>query len=175
VLANDSDIDTGDHITASKVTDPTQGSLTLKADGSFIYTPNTGFYGTDASAYQAKDSWGVLSNVSTVTITVNQGVPSCPTTVNIVTNENTPSTPLSFQDLLTRANCTDAEGDQLTIVSDPIQGAHNGIAEISEQYQTVVYVPAQGASGSDHFVLRVDDGQGAFTGLDVNVSVNPTS
>jgi trimeric autotransporter adhesin len=70
VLANDSDAD-GEALTAVKVTDPDHGTLALNADGSFTYTPDAGFVGTDSFTYQAKD--GVDdSAVTTVTITVLQ-------------------------------------------------------------------------------------------------------
>ncbi|NEU06732.1 tandem-95 repeat protein, partial [Flavihumibacter sp. R14] len=50
VMTNDSDID-GDAITAIKVTDPANGTLVFNADGSFTYTPNANFNGTDSFTY----------------------------------------------------------------------------------------------------------------------------
>ena len=47
VLANDSDPD-GDALSTLLASEPFQGSLSLGADGSFIYTPAGGFVGTDA-------------------------------------------------------------------------------------------------------------------------------
>ena len=70
VLDNDSDPD-GDPITAIKVTDPTDGALTLNADGSFTYAPDTGFFGSDSFTYKANDTL-LDSNIVTVTITVNE-------------------------------------------------------------------------------------------------------
>jgi hypothetical protein len=68
VLANDSD-GAGDPLTASLVKGPSNGTLTLNADGSFTYTPATGFTGTDTFTYIASN--GIIkSNVATVTITV---------------------------------------------------------------------------------------------------------
>jgi hypothetical protein len=61
------------------VTGPTTGTVTLKADGSFTYTPKSGFTGTDSFTYKTNDgNWSrdatvplsVDSNVVTVTITV---------------------------------------------------------------------------------------------------------
>ena len=49
---------------------PANGTLTLNADGSFTYTPNANFNGTDSFTYQANDGTAD-SNVATVTITVN--------------------------------------------------------------------------------------------------------
>ena len=68
VLANDSDTD-GDSLTARMVTDVDQGTLTLNEDGSFTYTPNPGFVGSDSFSYQADDGTRV-SNPVTVTLSV---------------------------------------------------------------------------------------------------------
>lgn len=68
VLANDSDPD-GDSLTAQLVAGPSNGTLVLNPDGSFTYTPNAGFNGTDTFTYQASDG-SALSNVATVTIQV---------------------------------------------------------------------------------------------------------
>ena len=71
VLSNDTDVDTGDTLTAIKVSDPISGSLTLNPDGSFTYVPNTGFIGIDTFIYRAEDSIMVPSNATTVTISVS--------------------------------------------------------------------------------------------------------
>ena len=68
VLGNDTDTD-NDPLTAVKETDPTHGTLTLNSDGSFTYTPDTGFAGEDTFTYKAND--GIAdSNIATVSITV---------------------------------------------------------------------------------------------------------
>jgi uncharacterized repeat protein (TIGR01451 family) len=68
VLANDSDLE-DDPLTAVLVTDVQFGTLVLDPDGSFVYTPNTGFNGVDTFTYRAND--GELdSELATVTITV---------------------------------------------------------------------------------------------------------
>ncbi len=68
VLANDVDRNR-DPLTAVLVTGPTQGTLTLNPDGSFIYTPSLGFVGTDRFTYKAKDPTQE-SALATVTIVV---------------------------------------------------------------------------------------------------------
>ena len=67
VLANDSDSD-GDTLTASLVTGPSHGALTLHSDGSFIYTPTAGYYGSDSFVYAASD--GLTSTNGTASFTV---------------------------------------------------------------------------------------------------------
>jgi hypothetical protein len=72
VLGNDSP-----GTTAILVDDVTDGALTLNANGSFTYTPNPGFVGTDTFTYKAND--GVTdSTVATVTIDVMAGNPFAP-------------------------------------------------------------------------------------------------
>src|SRR5581483_4660408 len=68
VLGNDTS-PSGNPLSATKVTDPAHGVVTLNANGSFTYTPNAGFSGSDSFTYRASD--GVLnSNTATVSITV---------------------------------------------------------------------------------------------------------
>ncbi len=69
VLANDTD-PSGYSLTAVLLAGPAHGTLTLNADGSFTYTPAAAFAGSDGFTYQARDPFGALSNVATVTITV---------------------------------------------------------------------------------------------------------
>ncbi len=72
VLSNDSDAD-GDLLTVTLVTTPTHGAVMLRADGSFVYTPTTGYEGPDGFTYKANDG-GLDSNVVTATINVMQPV-----------------------------------------------------------------------------------------------------
>lgn len=74
VLANDSDED-GDTLTVATtpVSGPTSGSLTLAADGSFTYTPNAAFVGTDSFTYRIDDGTGRTAG-GLVTITVDSTV-----------------------------------------------------------------------------------------------------
>ena len=59
---------------------PTNGTVTLASDGSFTYTPNANFNGTDSFTYTASDGTAV-SNIATVTITVD-AVNDAPVAVN---------------------------------------------------------------------------------------------
>ncbi|MDF3129100.1 Ig-like domain-containing protein [Kiritimatiellaeota bacterium B1221] len=66
VLANDTDAN-GEALTAVLVEDVSHGTLTLHADGSFSYQPESGFDGVDSFTYKADD--GLLqSDVTTVTL-----------------------------------------------------------------------------------------------------------
>ena len=54
LVGNDTDPD-GDSLVSSLVAGTTSGSLTLNADGSFNYTPDVDFVGTDSFSYRAGD------------------------------------------------------------------------------------------------------------------------
>lgn len=69
VLDGFSDVDGPGPITAAVVTSPQHETLTLNADGSFVYTPAAGFHGTDSFTYTASDSL-LQSSPATATITV---------------------------------------------------------------------------------------------------------
>jgi CSLREA domain-containing protein len=70
VLDGDTDVD-GDPLTAVLDTGPSNGTLTLNADGSFTYTPDANFNGVDSYTYEACDPGGLCDN-ATVTITVQE-------------------------------------------------------------------------------------------------------
>ncbi len=68
ILDNDIDVD-GDLLAANRETNVSHGELRLQADGSFTYTPNRGFHGSDNFTYRASDG-ELYSDIVTVTITV---------------------------------------------------------------------------------------------------------
>jgi hypothetical protein len=68
VLANDTDAD-GDPLTVTNLTQAGNGTVSLNADKTVTYTPNSGFVGDDTFTYTANDGT-VDSNTATVTVTV---------------------------------------------------------------------------------------------------------
>ena len=73
VLGNDTDAN-GDALTAVNASTPSHGALTLNANGSFTYTPVTGYTGDDTFTYQANDG-ALTSSAATVTIHVIDSAP----------------------------------------------------------------------------------------------------
>jgi len=68
VLGNDTDPD-ANPLTAVLDGGPTHGTLNLNGDGSFGYTPNPHYSGSDSFTYHARDSYD-NSNVATVNLSV---------------------------------------------------------------------------------------------------------
>lgn len=76
VLGNDTDID-GPALSVSSASDPPHGTVVVNANGTITYTPDPGYSGADAFGYSATDGLAV-SNVATVSITVNAAPPPPP-------------------------------------------------------------------------------------------------
>ena len=71
VLVNDTDPNlnlSGIVLSATLVSSPTHGNLTLNADGSFAYQSNSGFQGIDTFRYLVNDGYVDSANIATVTI-----------------------------------------------------------------------------------------------------------
>lgn len=67
VLGNDTDAN-GDSLTATLVSDVSNGTLILNADGSFTCEPDPGFVGDDSFTYYASDA---TDDSNTVTVTIH--------------------------------------------------------------------------------------------------------
>jgi len=164
VLGNDTDVE-GNALTAVLVAGPTTGSLTLNANGSFTYTPNPNFNGTDSFTYRANDG-AADSNVATVSITVN-AVNDAPVATNdtATTPQNTAVT------VYVLANDADPDGDTLS-VSAVTQGA-NGV--VVKNGTTATYTPNPGYYGTDSFTYTASDGHGGTASATVAVTVTASA
>ena len=119
VLGNDADID-GDSLVAVLDDGPRNGSLTLNADGSYVYTPTADFNGTDTFTYRAVDGAGGSSDPATVTITVDP-VPDPPAAGDdrwFISQSTTAVLPIAAF----LANDGDADGDALTVTGLSLNG-----------------------------------------------------
>ncbi len=142
VLANDTDLD-NDPLTAVLVAGPTNGSLTLNSDGSFAYTPNAGFVGTDTFQYEGNDGQA-NSNVVTDTITVDAPAIAANATVAVAAN-----TPAAIT-----LSASDPENSPLTytVVAGPSHGTLSGTGA------NLTYTPDSDYVGSDTFTFQANDG-----------------
>ena len=77
VLKNDSDPDSGPSaLVARNASDPANGTVVLASNGSFTYTPDPDFNGTDTFTYEAFDGAAASTATVTVTVTAVNDVPS---------------------------------------------------------------------------------------------------
>ena len=80
VLANDTDAE-GDALTATDVTQPINGSVSMASGGGFSYIPDAGFSGRDVFTYQADDGTAT-SGATRVELTVTRAQPPAVTQSN---------------------------------------------------------------------------------------------
>ncbi len=165
LLDNDTDVD-GDTLASGLAANPTNGTLDQPGDGSFTYTPDPDFNGTDTFQYIPRDGT-VDGNVTTVTITVRP-INDPPRTVDDIalTLEDSPTT----IDVLT--NDSDPDGDPLTVFA--VSVPPNGTVVINPD-RTVTYTPNPNFDGADSFTYEVDDGQGGRSTGSVDVTVTPVN
>jgi CshA-type fibril repeat protein len=163
VLSNDSDVD-ADSLTAIVVTRPSNGSLTLNSNGSFIYTPNRKFTGSDRFTYRANDGQA-FSNEATVAITVGSATINNPPVAAADTAITTINTAVNIAVL---ANDSDPDGDPLKVsaVTRPASGS----ATINKN-NTVTFTPKRGFVGTDTFTYTISDGKGGTALARVTVTV----
>ncbi|MBC8214305.1 MAG: tandem-95 repeat protein, partial [Candidatus Marinimicrobia bacterium] len=147
-------------------TDVTNGNLTLSADGSFEYTPNADWFGTDSFTYTAFDG-EFYSDPATVTITV--------TSVNDAPTIDLPESFTFDEDGSLTEDFTsylfDIDEDILTLdVSD------SEIISVVIDGFTVTLEAAENWNGTETITFIVDDSQGREIASDlVDIIVLPTN
>ena len=181
VLGNDQDSDTPQlTLKAVLVGGPAHGSLTLHEDGSFSYTPEAGYRGSDSFTYKDEDG-NSESNTATVTLTVEQvdqapsvGVPGSPQS----TGENSP---LSFSSsgigaFTVADGDSEGESEQVVLTAEHgtlAPGSTSGlgvtgsgsakltlegtIAALNAGLDGLAYEPDHNYSGSEVVAIEVDD------------------
>ncbi|WP_345375540.1 Ig-like domain-containing protein [Frondihabitans cladoniiphilus] len=164
VLANDS----GSALKASLVSGPTHGTLTLNADGSYTYTPNTGFSGNDSFVYTATDASG---NTATATATLVVDPLVTPDTVSVLAG-----TPAHEDTRGVLAN-DDGSGLAVTAVGTGAPGATvtttAGGTVVIKADGTLDYTPKAGFSGNDTVTYTVTDTSGNTGTATITFAVAP--
>jgi len=165
VLANDTDPDS-DPLTTLLVGDVANGSLVLSSDGSFDYTPDQDFFGTDSFTYKAND--GIAdSGIATVTITVD------PVNDPPVANDDSGITSQDTSVLIdVLANDTDVDGDLLAVTGTTVP-ANGSVFDNGDG--TVTYTPAPSFTGGDSFSYTVEDGNGGTDTAVVAITVTESN
>ena len=169
VLGNDTDVD-GDPLNSLIVDEPSNGSVTLALDGSFMYTPNGGFYGSDSFTYQAHDQ-SLGSNIATVSITVDR-VNNVPVAVDDSTYSVNEDNPLNVAAPGVLGNDSDADSDPLTAVL--VSGPADGLLTLNAD-GSFSYTPNADFNGGDSFTYVANDGFADSNLATVSIAVNPVN
>jgi len=166
ILSNDTDPDSPG-LSALIESGPSNGTLSLSGQGSFTYTPDLNFFGTDTYTYRASDGEN-LSRPQLVTINV---------------------APVNDPPLALAENYTIAPGQTLTVTSgngvlandsDPDNQNLIAVVDSSTSFGSLnlasdgsfTFVPNGGFSGIDTFTYHASDGASASETVTVEILVN---
>jgi VCBS repeat-containing protein len=151
VAPNDSDPE-GDQLTFTLVTSPAHGQVVVKTDGSFIYTPQNNYNGTDKFVYKVCDVSGACAQ-ATATITI---VPVNDAPVAVNDTYQTPiGSPLQVKSSGVLTNDSDPDNDKITaiLISNPSHGKITLNADGS-----FLYIPDKYFQGEESFTYVANDG-----------------
>jgi hypothetical protein len=129
------------------------------ATGAVSYRPVAGAHGTDTFTFKGVDGLGE-SAPTTAAITFENERPTCAA--------GAPLTVVHDDAVVVPIECTDADGDALTVTTGTT-GATHGTVSVADG--KVVYTPAAGYTGADTFSLRAGDGGLLSSEVDVAVTV----
>jgi hypothetical protein len=151
VLANDTDRN-NDTLTVTGITQPSNGTATLNANGSVTYAPTPGYLGPDTFTYSISDGQGGTSSG-----TVDVSVMNNPA---VLVDDSATTAAETAVTVAVLANDYDPDGLPLT-VTGATQGAHG--TTVVNANGTITYTPAADFSGTDSFTYTVSDGCGSMT------------
>ncbi len=148
VLDNDRGVEVGEE--AELVTDVNNGVATLNPDGTFTYTPNAGFTGTDSLIYQICDDRDptVCSQATVLLVVAADG-----DAISAEDNEYTLDRNTSLNEDLS-GNVTTLADLGVTFTADPVSGPANGTITINPD-GTFTYTPTEDFFGRDSIVYEV--------------------
>jgi hypothetical protein len=165
VLANDIDPE-GEPLIADLLQAPEHGSLDLRADGSFTYTPAAGFLGIDSFQYEPTDGKRFGKTVF-VDITVGSAPVGMPDAY--VTDRDTTLTVDAANGVL--ANDSDPNGLPLTALSTSTPKFGSLLSFAADG--SFVYMPEPGFSGTDSFTYVPQNTGLGGEATTVTITVNP--
>ncbi|NJN78680.1 MAG: tandem-95 repeat protein, partial [Saprospiraceae bacterium] len=170
VLPNDSDPN-GDNITVSTTTVTTAQGVTVNINpttGVYIYTPPTGFTGTDIFVYTICDN-GIptMCDSATVYILVEPFAGNEPPVAVNDINDTYRNIPVSGNVL---PNDFDLNGDSLIVNTTPITNVANGTVTLNAD-GSYTYVPGFNFIGLDSFAYAICDPAGLCDTAMVYISV----
>jgi gliding motility-associated-like protein len=167
VIANDTDVDSGDILSLTSVSTSGTGIVSINSDGfSVDYTPSANFNGTEVITYTVSDGTDTATGTLTVTVTpVNDAPVAIADTATV--SEDSATTSI---DVI--ANDTDEEEDTLTLTLVNTSGI--GTVSINLDGVSVDYTPSADFNGTEVITYTISDGTDTATGT-LTVTVTPVN
>jgi len=157
------DPDAGDTPSASLGAGPTHGTAVINADGSFTYTPNADYAGSDSFTVVITDDTGLTDSVEVdvTVVAVNNDAPMG--TVPVI--QTTEQTVVNGSVVMTDPDFGDSPEASLGT------GPTNGFATVNPD-GTFSYTPTTNYVGTDSFTIVVTDDTGLTDTVTVNVTID---
>ncbi|NVK24869.1 MAG: tandem-95 repeat protein, partial [Gammaproteobacteria bacterium] len=151
------------------VSAPSLGSLVLSETGAFTYTPNANVTGTDQFSYELSNEAG-LSAQGIVEITIT-AVNDAPVALadNYTLNADASSLTITAPGLL--ANDSDIDGDNLSVVAEPVIAPTLGELSLSSD-GSFVYTPSERFVNFDTFTYQISDAAGETSDAIVTITTD---
>lgn len=149
----------------ASATQPLHGSITATISN-VVYTPTSGFYGTDSFSYRITSGYGDISSNATVTVFVNKSGNTPPAVNNLIFTLQTNVYSVTFNAL------TNATGNSpvLYAVTPPSMGSVSNDAS-----GNITYIRNPNLFGNDAFTYILTDVNGGYTVGNVRVQQQDTS
>jgi len=148
--------------TSEGATVAANGTVTVNADGTYDYTPNADFNGSDTFTVKVDDGeGGTVTQEVTVDVAAVNDAPELTGGAEADTLEDTP--------VSGTLSASDVDGDDL--VFSIANGPANGSVQIDSETGDFTFTPDGNWSGSDTFTFTVNDGNGGVTTGTASVSV----
>ena len=172
IVSNDLDVES-ESLSVTTNTDPSNGTVTVAADGTLNYVPNAEFTGKDTFEYTVVDTVG-NETTATVNIYVNPAGNNPPDAVND-SGYSTPggvtlSVDAASGTLANDTHPTDLDGDNVTIDRVDRYSANGGTVLINAD-GSFEYNPPVGFQGTDTFTYTISDGNGGADTATVEIAV----
>jgi len=165
LLTNESDIEGGSlSLVTTPVSGPSHGTVLLNVDGTFTYTPDENFNGTDSFTYEVRD-WegGTWQATAPIIVTPVNDAP-----VAAADSFETGEEVALSGNLL--ANDSDIDGGRLALSAVPVSGPSHGTVTLNAN-GTFTYTPAANFNGTDSFTYMVSDGKGGNSQATATIAV----
>ena len=168
VLVNDTDAE-NNPLSAILVNSPTNGSLVLSPDGSFVYVPGANFNGGDTFKYKATDGTGESAVVS-VSLNVNSvnDAPSFVVGPNQLVNPSTGPYAIANWATGISAGPANEQGQTLTFIVSNDNPTLFAVQPSINPDGTLRYVPGANPGAATVSVVLKDNGGTANGGVDTS-------
>jgi VCBS repeat-containing protein len=148
-------------LTYSKVSGPSNGTVTVNSSGTYTYTPIANFNGTDSFTFKANDgtSDSAAATVSITVVAVNDA--PIATAASMTTNEDSAKTGTLA--------AIDIDSTSLTFVK--VGSLNNGTVVVNTN-GTYTYTPIANFNGTDSFTFKSNDGAADSAAATVSITVS---